>query len=161
MKALSYPLHNSHMLKSQLINSSVSAKYPPSDSYTEQAAEQPRGEIVDFSHGGENDLRRARIPLGTALHERPTPTFPFCSLMSSRICTLVDCRTIKRTTTNRSWHVSSRKSGAERHMKRRTWTEMSQTSARVAIVYLSSSCNSDARDISLGLLRLALRCLRE
>ena len=62
-----------------------------------------------FSHGGENDLRRARIPLGTALHERPTPTFPFCSLMSSRICTLVNCRTIKRTTTNRSWHVSSRK----------------------------------------------------
>ena len=34
-----------------------------------------------------------------------------------------------------------------------------QARARVAIVYLSSSCNSDARDISLGLLRLALRLL--
>lgn len=42
-------------------------QHPPSDSYTEQAAEQPRGEIVDFSHGGENDLRRARIPLGNGV----------------------------------------------------------------------------------------------
>ena len=64
---VSYP-QLSHMLKSQLINISVSAEHPPSDnSYAEQAAEQPRGEIVDFSHGGENDLRRARIPLGNGV----------------------------------------------------------------------------------------------
>ena len=67
MQALSYPLHNSHMLKSRLINISVSANIHPA---TVTPSKQPNSLVEKlwiFSHGGENDLRRARIPLGNGV----------------------------------------------------------------------------------------------
>ena len=118
---------------------------------------------MDFSHGGENDLRRARIPLGTALHERPTPTFPF----PSDVFTDMHTKRRARERTNDNEPKLARFLPKEWSGEAYEETDLEgdesdrQARARVAIVYLSSSCNSDARDISLGLLMLTLRCLRE
>ena len=86
MAVASYPHNSTHMPKSRLINIPVSANTHLRQLHR-ASSRTASWRNCGFSHGGENDLRRARIPLGTALHERPTPTFPF-SLMSSRICTL-------------------------------------------------------------------------
>jgi hypothetical protein len=84
------------MLKSPLINISVSANTHQATAVT--PSKQPEHlveRIVDFPRGRERPEEETRIPTKTALHERPTPTFPF-SLMSSRICTHVHyCRAVR------------------------------------------------------------------